>query len=191
MKYHKISNIKKGIYINYNQDIYKVISFLHVKIAKGSAFIRTKLKSLTNGKLVINNFTTKHKFKEVIVNSFFYQYLYRDKDLFCFMSLQDFSQLFLEEKFINKFFIIEGLNVLINFFLNEQGDLLPISVDIPKTIILKIKYTENTTKGNTINSTTKDAILETGLTLQVPMFVNIGDKIKINTQKKCYLERIK
>lgn len=183
------SNIKKGLCINFNNDIYKVLEFLHVKPGKGSAFIRTKLKNLTNGRIIENTFSAGHKIEEIKLISYLHQYLYKDIDGFHFMNLQDYNQIHIPKKLI-KFpqFLKEGIKLMITYRLDYE---IPLFVDMPNNIVLKVIYTEPAIKGDTINNSSKLAILETGVKIQVPLFINIGELIKVNVQNGLYLEREK
>ncbi|MCR9183652.1 MAG: elongation factor P [Flavobacteriaceae bacterium] len=183
------SDIRNGLCIKYNHDIYKVIEFLHVKPGKGPAFVRTKLKSVTNGKVVDNTFSAGHKIEEVKVVTNKYQYLYNDADFYHFMDTEDFSQIQLKESALdNPGLLKEGevVTILIN-----TEDNLPLSVEMPASVILEVISTEPGVKGNTATNATKPATVETGAIINVPLFINEGDKIKIETDKGTYKERVK
>ena len=170
------SDIRKGLCINYSNDIYKVIEFLHVKPGKGPAFVRTKLKSVTNGKVIDNTFSAGHKIDEVRVETKKFQFLYKDGLTYHFMNVDDYNQ------------IKEGeiVTVLTN---TEDGSSL--SVEMPQSVMLEVSATEPGLKGNTATNATKPATLETGATINVPLFINEGDSIKIDPEKGSYLERVK
>ena len=183
------SDIRKGLCIKYNNDIYKIIEFLHVKPGKGPAFVRTKLKSVTNGKVIDNTFSAGHKIEDVRVETKKYQYLYKDAETYHFMNVDDYNQITVQEIILDSSqFLKEGeiVTVLIN---TEDGTTL--SVEMPQNVILEISSTEPGIKGNTATNATKPAILETGAKINVPLFINEGDKIKVDTDKGSYLERIK
>ena len=183
------SDIRKGLCINYNHDIYKIIEFLHVKPGKGPAFVRTKLKSVTNGKVIDNTFPSGHKIEEVKVVTNQYQYLYNDSDYFHFMNNDDYNQITIDKNKIDYPDLLkEGENVTI--IINTE-DNSPLSVDMPLSVVLEVTHTEPGVKGNTATNATKPATLETGATINVPLFINEGDKVKIDTEKGQYLERIK
>lgn len=183
------SNIKKGLCIKLNHDIYKILDFLHVKPGKGPAFIRTKLKSLTNGRIIDNTFPAKHKIEEIHLKSYLHQYLYKDINDFYFMNLEDYNQVIISKDLI-KFpqFLKEGMELMITYRIDND---MPIFIDMPTTVLLKVIYTEPGIKGDTINSSNKEAILETGVKIQVPLFINNGDLIKVNIETGLYLEREK
>ena len=183
------SDIRKGLCINYNHDIYKIIEFLHVKPGKGPAFVRTKLKSVTNGKVIDNTFPSGHKIEEVKVVTNQYQYLYNDSDYFHFMNNDDYNQITIDKNKIDYPDLLkEGENVTI--IINTE-DNSPLSVDMPLSVVLEVTHTEPGVKGNTATNATKPATLETGATINVPLFINEGDKVKIDTEKGQYIERIK
>ena len=183
------SDIRKGLCIKYNHDIYKIIEFLHVKPGKGPAFVRTKLKSVTNGKVIDNTFPSGHKIEEVKVVTNQYQYLYKDSDYFHFMNNDDYNQITIDKNKIDYPDLLkEGENVTI--IINTE-DNSPLSVDMPLSVVLEVTHTEPGVKGNTATNATKPATLETGATINVPLFINEGDKVKIDTEKGQYIERIK
>ena len=183
------SDIRKGLCIKYNHDIYKIIEFLHVKPGKGPAFVRTKLKSVTNGKVIDNTFPSGHKIEEVKVVTNQYQYLYNDSDYFHFMNNDDYNQITIDKNKIDYPDLLkEGENV--NIIINTE-DNSPLSVDMPLSVVLEVSHTEPGIKGNTATNATKPATLETGATINVPLFINEGDKVKIDTEKGQYIERIK
>jgi len=183
------SDIKNGFCMEYNHDVYSVIEFLHVKPGKGPAFVRTKLKSLTNGKVVDNTFPSGHKITEVRVERKTYQYLYKDDMGFHFMNNETYDQVFLDENLVEKpGFMKEGSDVEILF---HAGEGRALTLDIPQHVELEITYTEPGFKGNTATNASKPATLETGAEIKVPMFINEGDKIKIDTRTGSYIERVK
>ena len=175
--------------IKFNHDIYKIIEFLHVKPGKGPAFVRTKLKSLTNGKVLDNTFSAGHKIEEVRVETHTYQYLYSEGDQFHFMNNDSFEQITLDKKILDAPDLLkEGTNVMVQ--VNTETD-LPLSVDMPASIVLEVTYAEPGIKGNTATNATKSATVETGASVNVPLFINEGDKIKIDTTSGSYMERVK
>ena len=183
------SDIRKGLCIKYNNDIYKIVDFLHVKPGKGPAFVRTKLKSVTTGKVIENTFSSGRKIEDVRVETSKFQFLYNEKDDFCFMNTRDYNQIIIKKDLIEyPDFLKEG--EIVNVSINSENS-LPLSVEIPQNVILEIIHTEPGIKGNTATNATKPATLETGSKINVPLFINEGDKIKIDTLKGSYLERIK
>jgi|TARA_B100000768_G_scaffold167579_1_gene171778 elongation factor P len=183
------SDIRNGLCIKYNHDIFKVIEFLHVKPGKGPAFVRTKMKSVTNGKVIDNTFSAGHKIEEVRVETHKFQYLYNDGDTFHFMNTADYSQIELQKAVLdNPDLMKEG--EVVTLLMNTE-DNSPLSVDLPSSVILEVTSTEPGIKGNTATNATKPATVETGATVMVPLFINEGDKIKVETAKGTYKERIK
>lgn len=183
------SDIRNGLCINWNHDIFRVIEFLHVKPGKGAAFVRTKLKSMTTGKVLENTFPSGAKIEEVRVENRKYQYLYKDDSGMHFMNTDTYEQTFLDESLIeNNDLLKEGDVVDILFHAEEER---PLTVDIPKHVVMEITYTEPGVKGDTATNTLKPATVETGAEIKVPLFCNTGDKVKIDTQTRAYMERVK
>ena len=159
------SDIRKGLCIKFNNDIYKIIDFLHVKPGKGPAFVRTKLKSVTSGKVVDNTFSAGHKIEDIRVETNKYQYLYNEGDDYNFMNLDDFNQIIVDKKAIeNPGLMKEGETVSISI---NTEDGLPLSVDMPASVILEVIHAEPGLKGNTATNATKPATVETGLKINV------------------------
>lgn len=183
------SDIRNGLCIKYNHDIYKIIEFLHVKPGKGPAFVRTKLKSVTTGKVLDNTFSAGHKIDVVRVETHTFQYLYADGNDYHFMNTETFEQITLQKEVLDAPDLLkEGENVMIQ--INTETE-LPLSVDMAASVILEVTYTEPGVKGNTATNATKPATVETGATVNVPLFINEGDKIKIDTASGNYMERVK
>lgn len=183
------SDIRKGLCIKYNNDIYKIIEFLHVKPGKGPAFVRTKLKSVTNGKVVDNTFSAGHKIDDVRVETHKFQFLYNDGDFYHFMNEEDYSQIRLVESALDTPELMKEGEV-VTVIINSENN-TPLSVELPASVILEVTSTEPGVKGNTATNATKPAIVETGAEVNVPLFINEGDKIKIETEKGTYKERVK
>ena len=182
------SDIRKGLCIRYNNDIYKIVEFLHVKPGKGPAFVRTKLKSVSTGKVIDNTFSAGHKIDAIRIETSKYQFLYNDSENFHFMNNDDFNQIAIDPKLLdNSGFLKEG--EIVNISINSE-DQIPLSVDMPSNVILKVVQTEPGVKGNTATNALKPAIVETGAKVKVPLFINEGDNIKIDCSKGTYLERI-
>jgi elongation factor P len=183
------SDIRNGLCIKFNHDIYKIIEFLHVKPGKGPAFVRTKLKSLTNGKVLDNTFSAGHKIETVRVETQNFQYLYNEGDQFHFMNVESYEQITLDKNILDAPDLLkEGTNVMVQ--INTETE-LPLSVDMPSSIVLEVTYAEPGLKGNTATNATKPAKVETGASVNVPLFINEGDKIKIDTATGSYMERVK
>ena len=183
------SDIRKGLCIRYNNDIYKIIEFLHVKPRKGPAFVRTKLKSVTTGKVLDNTFSAGHKIEDVRVETRSYQYLYSEGDTYHFMNTDDYNQITLQKDALDTPDLLKEGEIVKILFNTE--DSMPLSVDMPAHVILEVTHTEPGVKGNTATNATKPATVETGAKINVPLFINEGDKVKIDTEKGAYLERVK
>ncbi len=183
------SDIRKGLCIRYNNDIYKIIEFLHVKPGKGPAFVRTKLRSVTNGKVLDNTFSAGHKIEDVRVETRNYQFLYAEGETFHFMNTDDYNQITLQEKALDAPGLLKEGEVVTILFNTE--DSMPLSVDMPASVILEVTYAEPGVKGNTATNATKPAKVETGAEVNVPLFINEGDKIKVDTATGSYMERVK
>jgi len=183
------SDIRNGLCIKYNHDIFKIIEFLHVKPGKGPAFVRTKLKSVTTGKVIDNTFSAGHKIEDVRVETHRFQYLYPESELFHFMNVDDYNQIVINKDTIdNPGLLKEG--EIVTIIINSEDD-MPLSVELPASVILEVTATEPGIKGNTATNATKPATVETGATVNVPLFINEGDKIKVETEKGTYKERVK
>jgi elongation factor P len=183
------SDIRNGLCIKHNHDIYKIIEFLHVKPGKGPAFVRTKLKSVTTGKVVDNTFSSGHKIDVVRVETNKFQYLYNDNNMYHFMNTDDYNQISIEEKLLDNPQLMKEGEVVTVITNSESSE--PLSVEMPANVILEVVSTEPGVKGNTATNATKPATLETGAAVNVPLFINEGDKIKVDSIKGQYKERVK
>lgn len=183
------ADIRNGLCIKHNNDIYKIVEFLHVKPGKGPAFVRTKLKSVTTGKVLDNTFSAGHKIDVVRVETHTFQYLYNEGNDFHFMNNETFEQITLDRNLLDAPGLSkEGTNVMVQINTETES---PLSVDMPASIVLEVTYTEPGVKGNTATNATKPATVETGAQVNVPLFINEGDKIKIDTASGSYVERVK
>ena len=183
------ADIRNGLCIKFNNDIFKIVEFLHVKPGKGPAFVRTKMKSVTSGKTLDNTFSAGHKIEVVRVETHTFQYLYNEGTDFHFMNTETFEQITLDKNILDAPDLLkEGTNVMVQINTETES---PLSVDMPASIVLEVTYTEPGVKGNTATNATKPATVETGAQVNVPLFINEGDKIKIDTASGSYMERIK
>ena len=183
------ADIKNGLCIKYNNGIYTITEFQHVKPGKGPAFVRTKLKNVETGKVIDNTFTAGHKIDVVRVERRTYQFLYKDETGYHFMNNETYEQTFIDEKIINApKFLKEGNNAEILFHAEEETALI---CELPPSIVLEVTYTEPGEKGNTATNAFKPATVETGAEVRVPLFINTGDFIKISTVSGEYSERVK
>lgn len=183
------SDIRNGLCLKFNNDIYKVVEFLHVKPGKGPAFVRTKLKSVTNGKVVDNTFPAGRKIEDVRVETHKFQFLYPEGNTYHFMNTQDYNQITLEKEVLDAPDLMKE-GEIVTVIINAEDD-MPLSVEMPASVVLEITHTEPGVKGNTATNATKPATVETGASINVPLFINEGDKIKVGTEKGNYLERVK
>ena len=181
-----INDIKNGVTFLYEGQIYQVVDFLHVKPGKGSAFMKAKLKNLRTGGKVKKTFNTNVKLEKAMIDRQNMQLLYSSGDTYNFMNMEtyeqselDKSQLGEEEKFLK-----EGLDVNLAFY---QGELLGIV--LPDKIEYTVAQTEPAVKGNTTNNAQKDAIMENGLKVRVPLFIEQGEKILVSTKDGKYDSR--
>jgi elongation factor P len=184
------ADFRNGLCIEFNNDLYTIVQFQHVKPGKGPAFVRTKLKSLTTGKIIDNTFGAGVKIETARIERRPYQFLYKDEMGYNFMHSETFEQVSIYQSLIESpEFLKEGQEVEITYHANTET---PISCELPPFVILKIAYSEPGIKGDTSSTTAmKPATTETGANINVPLFVNKGDKIKIDTRTKSYVERIK
>ncbi|MEM0939690.1 MAG: elongation factor P [Bacteroidota bacterium] len=183
------SDIKNGLVIEFNHDLFSVVEFQHVKPGKGPAFVRTKLKSVTTGKVIDNTFSAGHKIITARVERRPYQFLYHDDIGYHFMHTTTYEQVHVEENMINApLFLKDGQEVEILFHAEEEKIL---GCELPQYVELKITLAEPGVKGNTATNATKNATVETGAIIQVPLFIDEGELVKINTIDGSYMERVK
>ncbi len=183
------ADIKNGMCIKFNNGLYTIIEFLHVKPGKGPAFVRTKLRNVQTGRVIENTFSSGVKLDEVRIEKRPYQYLYKDDMGYNFMNNETYEQVSIAKELIN------GVDFL------KEGDMVDVTIhadtdtilfaELPISVILEVTYTEPGLKGDTATNTLKPATVETGATVKVPLFINTGDKIKVNTADGSYLERAK
>ena len=184
------ADFRNGLCLEYNNDLYTIVQFQHVKPGKGPAFVRTKLKSLTSGKVIENTFSAGVKITVARVERRPYQFLYKDDTGYHFMHLETYEQISLEPAMIDgPEFLKEEIEVEIVYHADTET---PLSCDLPPFVVMEVTYTEPGVRGDTSSSTAlKPATLETGITINVPIFVNQGEKIKVDTRTKEYVERVK
>ena len=184
------ADFRNGLCLEFNNDLYSIVQFQHVKPGKGPAFVRTKLKSLTTGKVIDNTFSAGAKINIARIERRQYQYLYNDDMGYNFMNTETFEQISLEESLISiPELLKEGQEVEIIYHADTET---PMSCELPPFVVLEVIYSEPGLKGDTSSSTAvKSATMETGAKIQVPLFINQGDKIKIDTRTLSYSERVK
>jgi len=183
------SDFRNGLCIEFNNDLYAIVEFQHVKPGKGGAFVRTKLKSLTNGKVIDNTFNSGVKITTARIERKTYQFLYKDGAGYHLMDNNTFEQLDLDEKSIENPLLIKEGQELDVLFHQETGNF--IGCELPPFVELKVTYTEPGLKGDTATRALKPATLETGLQIQVPLFIDNDEVIKIDTRTIAYVERVK
>lgn len=183
------ADFRNGMCIEYNNGLYFIIEFLHVKPGKGAAFVRTKLKNVETGRVIENTFNSGVKVNEVRVERRPYQFLYQDDMGYHFMNNETFEQIPIETDRINGVrFLKEG--DIVEVVSNADTETI-LYADLPQNVILEVVYTEPGLKGDTATNTLKPAKLETGAEVRVPLFIETGEKIKINTTDGSYVERAK
>jgi elongation factor P len=173
------SNFKRGLTIELNGEIYSIVDFQHVKPGKGGAFVRTKLKNVKTGLVVDKTFRAGEKMEQAIIDRITMQYLYNDGDNYCFMNKENYEQISELVELLK-----EGNDVEVVFC---KGNI--IGAELPNFMSLKVIKTMPGVKGNTVSGALKPATLETGAIIQVPLFIKEGDRIKIDTREKKYIER--
>jgi len=183
------TEIKKGLTIDFKNDLYTIVDFQHVKPGKGGAFIRTKLKSITSGKVIDQTWNSGEEIFPVRVQRRKYQYLYKDNSGYSFMDQNTFEQVTLAEEMVTGHeYLKEGQEVEISFHAETDK---PLTCELPINVVLEITEAEGAVKGNTSNNPMKKAKLETGAEIMVPMFVDSGIKVKVDTRTGEYVERVK
>jgi elongation factor P len=183
------ADIRNGLVIDFNNDLYTIVEFQHVKPGKGAAFIRTKLKSLKTGRVIPNTFDSGERIEIARVERRKYQYLYKDDSGYHFMHNETFEQFYIPETIINApQFLKEGQEAEILFHTDTET---PLSCDLPPFVELKITYTEPGLRGNTATNTLKDCTLETGAHVKIPLFIESGETIRVDTRTSEYSERVK
>jgi len=182
-----INQFKTGLTVLIDDKVYMIVSYEHVKPGKGAAFCRTKLRDLKTGQLIERTFRDGDRLQEAFVEEKKLQFLYREGQDYHFMDMQDFNEFTLSKDVIGEFtdFLKDNLELTGYFY---KGQL--INIKLPQFIELKVVKTEPGFKGDSVKSGTKPAVLETGLEINVPLFIQEGDVIKVNTQTKEYVERV-
>lgn len=183
----KTSDFKKGLKILIQDKPYSIIDFQHVKPGKGNQFTRTKLKNLIDGSNLDQTFKSGESFKAPDIDYITMNFLYKDEFGFHFMNPQDYEQVQLNSDIIgdNSNYLIENCEVKVCFF-NEKA----VNIELPLNINLKVTQTDPGFKGNTVTGGDKPATMETGLVVQVPLHINEGDLLKIDTRSGAYIERM-
>ncbi|MCX5888997.1 MAG: elongation factor P [Deltaproteobacteria bacterium] len=185
---YSTAEFKKGLKIEIDGTPYIIVDFQHVKPGKGGAFVRTKLKNLLNGRVVDQTFRSGEKVEKPDLMEREMQYLYREGDRYCMMDNETYEQIMLTEEQVGeaRLYLIDNLNVEVLFF-NQA----PLAVELPNFVELEVAQTEPGFKGDTAAGGTKPATLESGATLQVPLFISEGDRVRVDTRTGNYIERVK
>ena len=181
------SEIRKGLKIEMEGDVYTVVDFLHVKPGKGRAFIRTKLKSLSKGMVVDKTFRSGEKLERPDLQEKKLQFLYSTGDQFYFMDEETYEQTFLTKEQLGSGRDLLKENTTIIVLIHNNN---PITVELPTFVELSIARTEPGERGDTVSGGSKNATLETGAVIQVPLFINQGDVVKVDTRTCEYVERV-
>jgi len=181
------SDFRKGVTFEMDGDVYQIVDFQHVKPGKGAAFVRTKIKSVMTGASKEIAFNPNDKFPKAHIETREMQYLYNDGELYYFMDNETFEQLPLVKEDVEEaiIYIKENDVAIIRFYQGKPFEVVP-----PNFVELVVTHTEPGVKGDTATGATKPATLETGATINVPLFVNEGDKLKIDTRTGEYLSRV-
>lgn len=181
------NDIKNGSVLNLDGQLWNVVEFQHVKPGKGGAFVRTKLKNVRSGKVVDRTFNAGTKIEFATVDRRDFQYLYRDGDGFVFMDTDDYDQITIAAATVGDAanFMLENQNVQIAI---HEGEAL--YVELPTSVILEVTYTEPGLQGDRSSAGTKPATVETGYEIQVPLFLETGTKVKVDTRSGDYLGRV-
>ena len=182
----EVNDIKNGMTLIIEGNLYQVVEFLHVKPGKGSAFMKTKLKNLRTGGTVERTFNTNVKFEKANIKRSSVQYLYNTGDMYYFMNMESYEQLELTVDQVgdDKYYLIENMMVDV---VQYEGELL--GLNLPDKIEFTVTQTEPAVKGNTTNNAQKDAYVETGLLVRVPLFIEQGEKILVTTADGKYSSR--
>jgi len=182
------SDFRNGLCIEFNDDLWQIVEFQHVKPGKGSAFVRTKIKNLKTGRVLDNTFNAGVKINIARVERRAYQYLYNEGEDYHFMNNETYEQTFISKDLLPAPELMkEGQIVEILFHADTET---PLTCDMPAYVVLEITYTEPGEKGNTATNALKDATVETGAIIKVPLFIAIGNKVKVDTRTGKYSERV-
>jgi elongation factor P len=181
------ADIRNGVVLNMDGQLWTVIEFQHVKPGKGGAFVRTKLKNVTSGKTVDRTFNAGAKIETANVDRRDFQYLYQDGDSYVFMDTSDYNQLTVSSVVVGDAanFMLENQSATVAL---HEGE--PLYVELPASVVLEITYTEPGLQGDRSTGGTKPATVETGHQIQVPLFLETGTRVKVDTRTGEYLSRV-
>ena len=180
------TQIKKGMVIIHNGELHQVVSFHHVTPGNWRGMVQTKLRNLKTGSIIENRFRSEDRIDRATLEQHEMEYLYQDGDQFCFMNTETYEQVFLNKDTLEDTlpFLKPNTRIAVDFYEGRA-----INIDLPMTVALEVVETEPGIKGATATRTTKPATLETGLVVQVPVFIDRGDVIRVDTSDKKYIER--
>ncbi|WP_243309925.1 elongation factor P [Fundidesulfovibrio agrisoli] len=181
------TDFRRGLKIELDNIPYEIVDFQHVKPGKGGAFVRTKLRNMLNGRVVENTFRSGEKMGKPDMETRSMQYLYKDGTGFVFMDMESYEQFSVEDEVLGDKgrFLVDGMELTMLMYRGKALD-----IDLPPSVVLEITHTEPGVKGDTVSGATKPATLSTGLTINVPLFVNEGEKVKVDTRSGEYLGRV-
>lgn len=181
------TDFRRGLKIELDGTPYEIVDFQHVKPGKGGAFVRTKLKNMLNGRVVENTFRAGEKMGKPDMETREMQYLYKDGEGYVFMDMTSYEQMSVAEDQMGKKggFLTDGMELTMLMYRGK-----PLDVDLPASVVLEVSRTEPGVKGDTVSGATKPATLSTGITVNVPLFVNEGEKIKVDTRSGEYISRV-
>ncbi len=181
------NDLRRGVMIKVDNDLFVVLDFQHVKPGKGGAFVKAKLRNITKNIIIEKTFRANEKVEDIFIEKRKMQYLYNDGDNAVFMDIETYEQENVPNEFIEEQlkFLKEGEEVDVDFYENQI-----ISIELPTFVNLEVTHTEPGVKGDTATTAYKPATVETGAIVQVPLFVNEGDVIKIDTRTGEYIERV-
>ncbi len=180
------NDVRPGMALDLDGSIFSIVRYEHVKPGKGKAFVRMKLKNVETGQVLDRTFRADEEVTQAIIEKTDHQFLYRDDLGFHFMNLDDYGQLTMAADDVgdNGPFMTDGMTVVLALY---KGN--PIGVDLPASVVLEVTYAEPGVKGNTVSGATKGVTVETGMTVQVPLFIEQGDRIKVDTRTGAYITR--
>lgn len=183
---YSTTDFRKGLKVEIDGTPYEIIDFQHFKPGKGGAMVRTKMRNILNGRVLDNTFRSGEKVERPNLESREMQFLYHEGQDLVFMDMTTYEQLHMSQEVTGDkaYFLKDGQECRVQLY-NEK----PIDIEIPVSMVMEVMDTEPGAKGDTVSNVTKAAKLETGLTIQVPIFVNTGDKVKVDTRTKEYLGR--
>lgn len=181
------AEIRNGLCIEWNHDIFQFVDFQHVKPGKGNAFVRCKMKSLRTGRVLEHTFPAGHDITTARVVRKPHQFLYSDDNGFNFMDQETFDQIIVEGKMIENNDLLKEGDVC-DVILHEEQNLI-LATELPNFVVLEVTQADPNVKGNSASNVTKTCIVETGAVIKVPMFVEAGDKIKIDARTRAYMDR--